>query len=83
MWFPNAARFLAVALILLVMAGGRPFSIVALAGRAEVNHDHGRARWQFGPNGAAPVVPGMDVAIFKQGRIYSLYAFLDKAPATS
>jgi hypothetical protein len=57
-----------------------PGFVFRLAGRAEVNHDLGRARWQFGPNGAAPVVTGMDVAIFKQGRICSLYAFLEKAP---
>ena len=43
------------------------------------SHDLGRARWHFGPNGVAPVVTGMDVAVFKEGRICSLYAFLDKA----
>ena len=52
--------------------------VFRLAGLAEVNHDVGRARWHFGPSGAAPVVTGMDVAVFKQGRIRSLYAFLDK-----
>jgi hypothetical protein len=57
-----------------------PGFVFRLAGRAEVNHDLGRARWHFGLNGAAPVVTGMDVAIFKQGRICSLYAFLEKAP---
>jgi hypothetical protein len=51
-----------------------------LAGPAEVNHDVGRARWHFGPNGAVPVVTEMDVAVFKEERICSLYAFLDKAP---
>jgi len=51
-----------------------------LAGPAEVNHDVGRVRWHFGPNGAVPVVAGMDVAVFKEERICSLYAFLDKAP---
>ena len=57
-----------------------PGFVFRLAGQAEVNHDFGRVRWHFGPNGAAPVVTGMDVAVFKQGRICSLYAFLDKAP---
>lgn len=57
-----------------------PGFVFRLAGPAEVNHDLGRARWHFGPNGAAPVVAGMDVAVFKQGRICSLYAFIDKAP---
>jgi hypothetical protein len=51
-----------------------PGLVFRLAGRAEVNHDVGRARWHFGPNGAAPVVIGMDVAIFKERRISSLYA---------
>jgi hypothetical protein len=57
-----------------------PGFVFRLAGPAEVNHDLGRVRWHLGPNGAAPVVKGMDVAVFKQGRISSLYAFLDKAP---
>jgi hypothetical protein len=60
-----------------------PGFVFRLAGQAEVNHDHGRLRWHFGPNGAAPVVTGMDVAVFKQGRICSLYAFLDKLQAIS
>jgi hypothetical protein len=57
-----------------------PGFVFRLAGPAEVNHDVGRARWHFGPNGIAPVVTGMDVAVFKHGRICSLYTFLDKAP---
>ncbi|HEY1575851.1 MAG TPA: nuclear transport factor 2 family protein [Terracidiphilus sp.] len=56
-----------------------PGFVFRLAGPAEVNHDLGRARWQFGPSGAPPVVTGMDIAVFKQARICSLYAFLDKA----
>ena len=58
-----------------------PGFVFRLAGPAEVNHDHGRLRWHFGPDGAAPVVTGMDVAVFEQGRIRALYAFLDKAPS--
>lgn len=57
-----------------------PGFVFRLAGRAEVNHDLGRVRWHFGPDGADPVVTGMDVAVFKHGRICSLYAFLDDAP---
>ena len=56
-----------------------PGFVFRLAGPAEVNHDLGRLRWHFGPDGAAPVVTGMDVAVFEQGRIRALYAFLDKA----
>jgi len=56
-----------------------PGFVFRLVDPAQVIHDLGRARWHFGPNGAAPVVTGMDVAVFKQGRICSLYAFVDKA----
>ena len=56
-----------------------PGFVFRLGGSAEVNHNIGRARWHFGPNGATPVITGMDVAVFKEGRIFSLYAFLDKA----
>jgi hypothetical protein len=58
-----------------------PGFVFRLAGPAELNHDLGRLRWRFGPDGAAPVVTGMDIAIFEQGRIRALYAFRDKAPS--
>ena len=45
---------------------------------AQVNHDHGRLQWYFGPSEAAPVVTGMDVAVFQQGKIRALYTFLDQ-----
>jgi hypothetical protein len=57
-----------------------PGFVFRLAGPAEVNHDVGLARWQFGPSGTAPVVRGMDVAVFQHGRICSLHTFLDQAP---
>jgi hypothetical protein len=59
---------------------GAPGFVFRLMGPAQVIHDLGRLRWQFGPDGGAPVVTGMDVAVFDQGRVRSLYAFLDKAP---
>jgi hypothetical protein len=40
------------------------------------NHDVGRLFWGLGPAGSSPVVTGMDVAQFKDGRIRSLYVFL-------
>jgi hypothetical protein len=46
-----------------------PGLIFRVGGPAEVNHDLGRTRWHFGPNGVASVVTGMDVAVFKEGRI--------------
>ena len=54
-----------------------PGFVFRSTGPAQVNHDHGRLQWQFGPNGAAPVVRGMDVAVFERGRIRALYTFLD------
>lgn len=41
-----------------------PGFVFRLAGPAEVNHEHGRLQWHFGPDGAAPVATGMDVAVF-------------------
>jgi hypothetical protein len=51
-------------------------------GPAQINHDLGRLRWQFGPAGAAPVVTGMDIAVFGHGRIRALYTFLDESSIT-
>ena len=48
-----------------------------LIGTPQVNHDHGRLQWQLGPNGAAPVVTGMDIYVFARSRIRALYTFLD------
>jgi hypothetical protein len=50
------------------------FSAVAPSDR---NHDVGRLFWRLGPAGSSPVVTGMDVAQFKDGRIHVLYVFLD------
>jgi hypothetical protein len=55
-----------------------PGFVFRATGPAQLNHDLGRLQWHFGPAGAAPVVTGMDVAVFEHGRIRALYAFLDK-----
>jgi hypothetical protein len=49
------------------------FSAVAPPAR---NHDIGRLLWRLGPAGSLPVVNGMDVVQFKDGRIRSLYVFM-------
>src|SRR2546426_7286968 len=41
----------------------------SLVGPADVIHDLGRLRWQTGPAGAPPVLSGMDVAVFANGKI--------------
>ena len=58
---------------------GAPGLTFRMARPPQVNHDHGRLLWQFGPERGAPVVTGMDVAVFERGRIHALYTFIDKA----
>ena len=41
------------------------------------NHDLERLSWQFGSEGADPVVTGTDIALVSNGRIVALYTFLD------
>jgi hypothetical protein len=55
-----------------------PGFVFRAVGPAQVNHDLGRLQWHFGPEGAAPVVTGTDIAAFEHGRIRALYTFLDK-----
>lgn len=42
-----------------------------------INNNLGRLVWGVGPKGLPPVATGMDVAVFENGRIKSLYVFLD------
>jgi hypothetical protein len=53
----------------------------SLVGPAEVIHDLGRLRWQSGPAEAPPVLRGMDVAFFANGKIRVLYTFIETDPA--
>ena len=55
---------------------------IGVVGPAEVIHDLGRLRWQAGPAGAPPVLSGMDVAVFADGRIQRMYTFIE-APSTA
>src|SRR5258707_12177451 len=48
------------------------FSPVAPPAR---NHDVGRLSWRLGPAACPPVLNGMDVAQFQDGRIHSPYVF--------
>lgn len=57
-----------------------PGFVFGLVGTSQVIHDHGRLQWQFGPDGAAPVVTGMDIAVFEGEQIRTLYTFLDDLP---
>jgi hypothetical protein len=42
-----------------------------------INNNIGRSIWGVGPEGQPPVTTGMDIAIFEDGKIKSLYVFLD------
>ncbi|GAA0382113.1 isomerase [Acrocarpospora corrugata] len=47
----------------------------------DAHHDVVRFSWHLGPEGAPePVVVGFDVAVVADGRITSVYGFLDKVP---
>jgi hypothetical protein len=59
---------------------GFAFSLVS---PAEVIHDLGRLRWQSGPAGTPPVVSGMDVAVFANGKIKTLYTFIETPTAAA
>jgi len=63
-----------------ILAASPPEFVLRAASPAEVIHDLGRLRWDFGPPEAPPVVTGMDVAVFAGGKIRALYTFLDHAP---
>lgn len=42
-----------------------------------INNNIGRLIWGAGPKDQPPVATGMDIAHFKNGKIKSLYVFLD------
>ncbi len=54
-----------------------PGFVFRAASEPAANHDLERLSWRFGPDGGDPVVTGTDVALVANGRIASLYTFLD------
>lgn len=52
------------------------FAFAAL-GAPQTFHEIGRLAWGHGPAGEPPAVTGLDVATVRNGRIASLYAFID------
>ena len=42
-----------------------------------INNNVGRLIWGMGPNKESIVATGMDIAVFENGKIQSLYVFLD------
>jgi hypothetical protein len=52
-----------------------------LIGTVDTHHRQARFAWGLGLDGAEPVVIGFDVALAREdGRLLSVYGFLDKAP---
>lgn len=47
------------------------------ASPADGHHNVGCLKWRSGPSHGPAAVTGMDIAYFEQGRIQSLYVFLD------
>jgi len=66
-----------------ILDEGSPGFAFSVVGPAEVIHDLGRLRWQLGPPSAPPVVSGMDVAVFANGKIRTLYTFIETPVARS
>jgi hypothetical protein len=60
-----------------ILDASPPGFAFSLVGHAEVIHDVGRLRWQSGPAGVPPVLSGMDVAVFANGKIKALYTFIE------
>jgi hypothetical protein len=53
-----------------------PGFVFSPAGPVQVNHDLGYLAWNFGPDGAPPVVRGVDIALVEDGRIARIYTLL-------
>jgi hypothetical protein len=55
---------------------GAPDFVFAPAGQTYVNHDLGYLAWGFGPEGADPIVRGVDIALVRDGLIANVYTLL-------
>lgn len=55
-----------------------PAFVFSPAGPVYVNQDMGYLAWNLGPEGADPVVRGVDIALTENGLITSLYTVLLK-----
>lgn len=61
--------------------GQFPGFVFTPVGTAEGHQRHARFQWGLGPEGSEPVVVGSDVVVLDdEGRIASVFGFLDKVP---
>ena len=58
-----------------------PHFIYTPHGEAQALHNAGRLAWGSGPRGEAPDYTGLDVIIVRDGKIATLYVFLDSMPS--
>src|ERR1700690_1733630 len=58
-----------------------PNFVFSAAGPAIGHHNLGRLKWRSGPPDGPVAVTGMDLAHFEEGRIHSIYVFLEPAAA--
>lgn len=59
-----------------------PGFVFTLGEGVDIHHEQARFTWELGTEGAEAMVVGFDVAVFENGRIRSVYGFLDKIPAS-
>ncbi|WP_035201201.1 nuclear transport factor 2 family protein [Agrobacterium tumefaciens] len=64
-----------------ILSKAPPNFVFGTFGPAVGHHGIGRMRWHFGPEGAPPVVTGLDVVEIVDGKIAKLYVFLDPPAA--
>jgi len=71
---------LAICEAVTALLSSLPPGFVFLAlGPAIGHHGIGRLKWSAGPQGGPVAVTGMDIAHFEEGRIHSLFVFLEPA----
>jgi hypothetical protein len=59
-----------------------PGFVFTPAGPVDAHHQQARFTWGLGPEGAEPLVIGFDVVVSDaEGRIETVFGFLDKVPA--
>jgi hypothetical protein len=57
-----------------------PGFVFTAIGSPQAFHDVGRLAWGHGPAGEPPKVTGLDVISVREGRIATLYTFVDPLP---
>lgn len=62
-----------------LLASLPPEFVFSAQGPAMGHHGMGRLKWSAGPASRPAIVTGMDIAHFENGRIRSLFVFLDSA----